>query len=232
MPKIKLPDGPIEPPEPEPKWKLYEKAIARIEESYPNCEVTHDHKVIGIRSEVERQVDVWISATVGHNHTVTVAIECRCFDEKPVQIKDVDAFYGFLEDVGADKGVLVSHTGFTDGAEKRAKGSAIELRTLTLEEAEQFDWEEYVSDSCCSPAHCWGTIHWEYSEKDESCIGFCSQCGSLHIMCGSCGSVDFYDESGFVKCRYCDQIWELESEKGVTIGIRDVPPDEELEEDE
>jgi hypothetical protein len=232
MARIHIPEGPIGLPDPEPKWKLYEKAIARIEESYANCKVTHDYKVIRRRSGVERQVDVWISAVIGHNHRVTVAIECRRYDETPVPIKDVDAFYGFLDDVAANKGVMVSHTGFTEGAEKRAQGSDIELKTLTLEEAQEFDWEEYVSHSCCSPAFCLGTINWQYPDEDGSSLGFCSQCGSLHIKCGNCGSVDFYDETGFVHCRYCEQRWELESEKGLTVGIRDIPPEEEPEEED
>src|SRR5882724_3089374 len=43
---------------------------------------------------------------------------------------------------------LISHSGYTDGAEKRAESAGIELRMLTLEEAERFDWDEFVQDSC------------------------------------------------------------------------------------
>src|ERR1700730_4534356 len=87
--------------EPEPDWKIYEKSIAHIEESYDNCKVSQNHKVTGRRSGTERQVDVWLEAVVGDNHVVTVAIECRRYSGRPVSIKDIDALYGFLDDVGA-----------------------------------------------------------------------------------------------------------------------------------
>ncbi len=109
--------------EAEPDWKIYEKAIAHIEESYDNCKVTQNHKVTGRRSDLDRQVDVWLEAEIGDNHVVTVAIECRRYSDRPVSIKDIDAFYGFLDDVGANKGVMISHSGYTDGARKRAEGA-------------------------------------------------------------------------------------------------------------
>ena len=92
--------------EPEPDWKIYEHSIAHIEESYENCKVTRNHKPVGRRSGVQRQVDVWLEAEVGDNHIVTVAIECRRYADRPVSIKDIDAFCGFLDDVGANKGVI------------------------------------------------------------------------------------------------------------------------------
>src|SRR5437773_7345771 len=99
-----LPPPPDEllPPdfEPEPDWKIDEGAIARIEESHKNCKVTRNNKVKGRRSGVERQVDVWLEAEIGDNHVVTVAIECRRYSDRPVSIKDIDAFVGFLEGVG------------------------------------------------------------------------------------------------------------------------------------
>jgi hypothetical protein len=49
----------------DPKWKIYERAAAELESAYPNCHVTLDHKVIGRRSGIERQVDVWITGFVG-----------------------------------------------------------------------------------------------------------------------------------------------------------------------
>jgi predicted helicase len=129
--------------QPEPDWKVYESAIARLEESYKNCTVIRNHKLNG-KSGVERQVDVWLSTEIGHNHVVTVAIECRRYSDRPVSIKDIDAFYGFLEDVGADKGVMISNTRFTDGARKRADNADIELTTLTLAEATEFDWQKFA----------------------------------------------------------------------------------------
>jgi hypothetical protein len=223
------PDEPNPDLEPEPDWKLYENAIAHIEESYENCTVTRNHRPVGRRSGVKRQVDVWLEATVGDNHVVTVAIECRRY-EKPVTIKDIDAFCGFLDDVGANKGVMISHSGYTGGAEKRAQAAGIELRMLTIEQAEDFDWEEFVQDSC-QMRDCFGTITWHFSDGASE-AGYCSRCGSFHIRCGQCESVDWYNGWDIESCSSCPMKWRLEKEKGMICGIKELPPEVEPEEEE
>ena len=207
--------------ETEPDWKLYEKAITRIEESYKNCTVTRNHHVIGRRSGVRRQVDIWLSADIGDNHVVTVAIECRRYADKPVAIKDMDAFCGFLDDVGANKGVMISQTGYTAGAEKRAQAAGIELRALTIEEAEEFDWEEFVQDSC-QVGDCFGTVHWAYQDGGSE-AGRCSTCGSFHIRCGNCGEMSWYHERNIEQCSSCGMKWRLEKEKGDVCDIKELP---------
>jgi hypothetical protein len=220
---------PLEPDpdrDPEPDWQVYEGAIAHIEESYENCKVTRNYRPTGRRSGVKRQVDVWLEATVGDNHIITVAIECRRY-EKPVAIKDIDAFCGFLDDIGANKGVMISHSGYTTGAEKRAKGEGIELKILTLEEAEDFDWEEFVQDSC-QTGGCFGTINWYYSDGSSE-AGRCNNCGTFHIRCGNCGDKGWYHEADTEKC-WCGMQWRLIKEKGETCGIKEIPLAAEAEE--
>ncbi|PYU73201.1 MAG: hypothetical protein DMG52_16265 [Acidobacteria bacterium] len=230
-----LPPPPDEllPPdfEPEPDWKIYEGAIARIEESHKNCKVTRNNKVNGRRSGVERQVDVWLVAEIGDNHVVTVAIECRRYSDRPVSIKDIDAFVGFLEDVGANKGVMISHSGYTDGAKKRAEGAGIELCMLTVEQAEEFDWDEFLRDSCEASNECFGTINWHSSDGDSE-AGRCGNCGSFHIRCGNCGWVSWYNEWDIESCSGCDMKWRLKKEKGETCGIEEMPPEQEPDDEE
>jgi Restriction endonuclease len=214
----------------DPKWLVYQKAVARLKESYGDCEVFHDHRIVGRRSGVERQVDIWFNATVGGQHSVTVAVECKCHETTPVSIKDVDAFYGFLDDVGANKGILISNTGFTDGASRRADGSTVELETLTLEEAEEFDWAEYLEvDECETPGYsCAGSIHWEFEDGKGSEAGYCGGCGSLHVKCGECGTVGAYDGDHF-KCDGCDARWGLIEHKGEIIRFYHSNPGDEAE---
>lgn len=213
----------------EPKWRIYEKAVASLKEAFGDCDVSHDRLVTGRRSGVKRQVDIWLSVTVGGRHELTVAVECRCY-EKPLGIKDVDAFYGFLDDVGANKGVLVSSSGFTDGAKKRADNSTIELQVLTLEEAEAFDWADYLAEGCQSLGGCWGSIRWDESLCYEGGgqfpppyeAGFCEICLSFHVRCGNCGYMDLYEPETEIPCHGCEVRWKLEFEKGEVIGIRQV----------
>ena len=221
-----------EPPESDPKWIIYERAVARLKESYGDCEVIHDFKVVGRRSGIERQVDIWLSTKVGGKHGVTVAVECKCRETEPVSIKDVDAFYGFIDDVGANKGVLVSNSGFTDGAKKRADGCEIELEALTLEEAQDFEWADLLSDSCNSPFDCWGTVSWEFDDGEGSRAGYCDTCSTFHMVCGECGHKDSYQEDEIIKCAGCNRRWRLEDEKGMTVGIERIEDDEDDENDE
>lgn len=220
----------INEPEPEPNWKLYEKAIAHIEESAGNATVVRNHKITG-RSGTERQIDVWLESNVGAQHRVTVAVECKCYNDKPVTIQDVDSFVGFLDDVRADKGVMLSHSGFTDGATKRAEVANIELSTLTLEEAEEFDWDEYMADSCGTLGDCCGTIRWEFSDGASE-AGFCNNCGTFHIKCGNCSEVSFYDEDRIIDCDSCEMRWELRFSDGMVDDITELPPEPEEEDDE
>jgi hypothetical protein len=153
----------------DPKWKIYERAAAELESAYPNCHVTLDHKVMGRRSGIERQVDVWITGFVGA-HEMSIAVECKCYQGR-VGIKDIEAFYSFLDDVAANKGVIISDSGFTTGASSRAHGSDMELKTMTLGQAEDFDWtsiwekewhEEHERHYTCKAIGCRGSISYMY----------------------------------------------------------------------
>jgi hypothetical protein len=224
----------------DPKWKIYEKAAADIERQYPNCAATHDHKVIGRRSGIERQVDIWLSGQVGQ-HEVTVAIECRCYQGR-VGIKDIEAFYGFLDDVGANKGVLISDSGFTAGAVKRAVASDIKLTTLTLREAEEFEWnalmeseweQEHRRFYTCKSGFCGGDIHWEKETLFGSGV-CCTSCGQFHLWCNRCNSVHAYDLSTadkhqfhYVRCigrsgrGQCRMEWRLYFERGLIESMNE-----------
>jgi len=213
-------------PEQDPKWRIYEKVVADCKAKYPDCEVTRNHFVVGRRSTVRRQVDVWVTANIA-GHDVKLAIECRCYGRK-IGIKDMDAFCGFLDDVSANKGVLVTTAGFTSGAEKRAKGADIDLRVMPLEEAEDLNWADYLDNSCRSWGNCWGSINWEYSESGSR-IGHCSDCGEFHVMCGHCGHIAAYSPDGcdasignvHLRCAGCDHCFVLGVEKGDVCDIDD-----------
>lgn len=223
-----LPD--FQEPNPVPEWKVYENAIAHIEESAGDgAKVNRNHKIMG-QSETQRQVDVWLERTVGAGHLIKVAIECKCYNTREVTIQEIDSFVGFLEDIQADKGVMLSHSGFSDAAKRRAEVANIELQTLTLEEAEEFDWDEYTADSCESLGECFGRISWHFSNNGSE-AGYCDSCGLFHIRCGECGWISFYDEDRIVQCSGCEMRWELSSSDGMTDGIKELPPTEEEQDD-
>ncbi len=87
-------------------------------------------------------------------HAATLVVDCKQWKAR-LDVADVEAFLAFLDDVGADLGLLVTTTGYSAAAKKRAhdaRGARAEV--LTLAELEQW-----------SPR---GTIHVSYRLPAES----------------------------------------------------------------
>ena len=126
------------------KWKEFEDAV--FEECqrafhFRDAEVLRDVHLLGKDSGVKRQIDVLVRQKKGDEETV-ILMECKHYASK-INVKIVDAFIGCLEDVGADKGVIVSENGFTKAAIDRAhKGkNDIEVDIVSLGELRQFQAE-------------------------------------------------------------------------------------------
>lgn len=75
----------------------------------------------------KRQIDVLITAEVAGFKLKTV-VECKDYAGK-VSVGTVDALHSVMEDVNANKGVLVSSNGFSSLAIKKAKRLGISLYT-------------------------------------------------------------------------------------------------------
>ena len=224
MPRITA--GPLTPVTPaEPKWRVYEKVIADLEESYPNCTVERNHRVRGRHSDALREVDVWISGRVGR-HEVHIAVDCKCYTD-PVDVKEIESFLGMVDDIGADKAVLVSTSGFSAAAQRRAQAGKIDIQIIPFDELEDFDFSEYLSDLCQVPG-CWGHVQWnELLSPDGGnptppmhVAGECDYCSAFHMNCGNCGAVDSYHPRDIIDCSGgCGTSWQLDIEKGDVVGF-------------
>jgi len=91
----------------------------------PHAEVRHNVKMPGRRTGTKRQIDVLVREQVGQ-YDINIVIDCKDYN-RPVDVKGVEEFAGLLDDVGAQKGVLVCPVGFTDSAKTRAAGLQIDL---------------------------------------------------------------------------------------------------------
>ena len=113
------------------KWKDYEQEIFReFRMLFPEAQVLLNQRMEG-RSGARRQIDVLIRDRVA-GRTINIVADGKFFARK-VDVGEVESFIGLLRDVGADKGVLVTNVGYTNGALKRAhsEGQSIELDILT-----------------------------------------------------------------------------------------------------
>jgi hypothetical protein len=83
-----------------------------------------------------REHDVVLTITQEHHHLV-IALECRDRSRK-VGVNAVEEFRSKCEDTGINSGIIVSARGFYKTAIEKA--THYNIRCLTLDEAESFDW--------------------------------------------------------------------------------------------
>ena len=133
-------------------WKAYEQEIFReFRMLFPEAQILLDQKMEG-RSGTKRQIDVLIRDRVA-GRTINIVADGKFFARK-VDVGEVESFVGLLRDVGADKGILVTNVGYTDGALKRAQSEeqSIELDILTTDPINlwmfQAKWAYPYVDSC------------------------------------------------------------------------------------
>ncbi len=119
------------------RWKEFEQLVAQIyRQATPEATVKHNFFITG-KSGRRRQIDVSIESTQGL-HTYFTVVECKRYARR-VGIRDVEAFVTRLQDVRANKGVMVSVIGFDDGA--RAQAAQHNVTLLSYREARETDWE-------------------------------------------------------------------------------------------
>jgi hypothetical protein len=110
-----------------PLWKVYERQIydGLRAKAAPDADVTFDdggrQRLQGRYSGTDRQIDVIVR---GHFASLDgeqlMIVDCKCF-ARPINVIDVEAFGGLVDDVGADLGLLVTTNGYSDAAKRRAE---------------------------------------------------------------------------------------------------------------
>ncbi len=103
-----------------------EKLVAKIQaELAPTAEILHNQRLPGRLSGRSRQIDVLVKDRVGQ-YEILIVIDCKDY-KKRADVKSVEEFQGLVEDVGAQKGVLVCPSGFSAAAKTRASGLQMDL---------------------------------------------------------------------------------------------------------
>ncbi len=127
----------------EAKWKRFEKLVYEIQKSFAGTTATVTHKdyILGVDSKVEREIDVSIKQQVAQ-FAILVVIDCKDY-AVPVDVKSVEEFAGLVEDVRANKAVMVSSNGFTPAAVSVAKNKGID--TLCLIDSKGVDWKTFIT---------------------------------------------------------------------------------------
>ncbi len=123
------------------KGKDYELLIENLfRQLEPNADITQDDYILGKNSGTKRQIDVSIRF---QNMGLTFFTIVQAKDlSRPADIKIVDEFKSVIEDVSANKGILVCSKGFTKNAKVYAEKCGIEL--LSIHEASKKNWQALV----------------------------------------------------------------------------------------
>ncbi|MBE2225833.1 MAG: restriction endonuclease [Ignavibacteria bacterium] len=113
-------------------WKDYEHFIYnRFRRIYSGAEIQYDVKIKGIRSFASRQIDILVNINELGTKLVIV-IDCKYFNKK-IDVKQIDEFIGFLQDVKANKGILITNKGYTKAADNRAKNDTLDVKIDIVE---------------------------------------------------------------------------------------------------
>lgn len=132
-------------------WQIYERMIARMMADNISTDlcVTPNVRVAGRISGRSRQVDVLIDARHDTDNTRRIIVDAKKRKRK-IDVTDVEAFRGLMEDVGATHGYLICPVGHTKAAEKRAQ-MAVSICLVPLDHIENFDpstWPRCKNSRC------------------------------------------------------------------------------------
>jgi predicted helicase len=93
----------------------YEHSVAKyLVYKNPQFKIKYNYKIVGKYSKAMRQIDVYVESNIGK---ITI-VECKYYNRK-VDVKIIDSFIGFLEDIDADSGLLITNKGASKTAKLR-----------------------------------------------------------------------------------------------------------------
>jgi hypothetical protein len=127
----------------DPKWKRFEKLIHAIHTQFApdGAIVTLDEEIVGYHSKAPRQIDISIRVRVAQ-YPVLIVVECKDHS-RPIDVAELGGFVNLRDDVRANKGVMISTSGFTPAATEMARAHGIDTRTYI--DTESQDWKTEVS---------------------------------------------------------------------------------------
>ena len=118
-------------------WQQYQKDVADLFHSL-GCETDVEAQVQGIRAL--HKIDVWVRFDhFGLRHQWV--IECKNW-RRPVTKEKVLALKSLIDDIGADRGILIAQSGFQLGAWRAASSTNIAL--MDLEELKAVTRDDFM----------------------------------------------------------------------------------------
>lgn len=155
------------------KGRGLEKLVALLEENLgpKGIKVKSPDYIKGCKSKSAREVDVSLRSQIGSSD-ILVIVECR--DRKDTEDVDwIEQLSKKRRDVGADKAMAVSSTGFSSGAINMAEDEDVELRTLEdVDPDEVLSWFKFKHIDVLKNRVDFGEIEFLLQDGNENSIEF------------------------------------------------------------
>jgi len=132
-------------------WYSYEQEVFDCFKSYfPKADIQKNVYLKGRYSKRMRQIDILITEVTPAG-SVRIVVDAKLYNRK-LDVKTVEEFEGFLNDIGIEKGLLISNRGYSRSALRRAFycPSNLELDILDFSELKKWQGFEalpYAGDS-------------------------------------------------------------------------------------
>jgi hypothetical protein len=208
------------------EWRNYEEQIYEmlVEKASPDAQVEFDVRLPGHQSGTERQVDVHVTGEFAGRvlpGPATLAVDCKCWS-RTVNVPDVERFMGLLEDIGADMGLIITTTGFSEAGKRRAaRGRGVHIDVVTFQDLARWTPPDLWLCTVCDvddEMHMPGAVYAErYVNADGRSserifVGVCDRCQSVHLLC-SCGTLSGIheaEEGEQLECEGCGRSFVIE----------------------
>lgn len=209
-----------------PDWRIYERVATcfEIDAAGMDVSVTPNATLIGSISGVPRQIDILVDARWEEGIARRIIFDAKRRRRK-IDVKDVESFEGMMRDVRASRGVIICSGGWTEAAERRA-AEIIDMRLMTIEEAENLD--HAATDPC---PHCRtsarklkGIVFWDGQFPLPLAgwaiifTGKCDACRSFAFWCWDCGEKGVVPDGDTYECG-CERLWFIEKSADEALFI-------------
>jgi len=126
----------------ESEWSRYEEEVFDcFKDQFPKADVRKDVRIKGRYSKRTRQIDVLITQQTPAGPS-RIVVDAKYYNRK-LNVKAVDEFAGFVDDIGAKKGLLISNKGYTRSALRRAFYCPRDLELDILDFSELKRWQAF-----------------------------------------------------------------------------------------
>ena len=159
----------------EQDWKSYQKTVAAFFRSLGLTAET-DSRLQGVRTA--HDVDVLVKS-VHAGFDITWVVECKCW-KRPISKLHIFGLRQIVIDVGADRGILLSESGFQSGAVEAASLTNIQLTSLAeLKERTKKEISSIRLRELFDRVEACNECYWDISKEDRITLGLRHEVGTV-----------------------------------------------------